>query len=54
MVVMARISFGESVRLYVNPYPLWDNNPCSLCNNVLCGTIVSGDTFYLIWYSGSF
>jgi hypothetical protein len=49
---MDGIGFGESVRLCVNRYPLWDINPCSLWNNILYGTIESVDTFYLIWYIG--
>jgi hypothetical protein len=53
MVVMDGIGFGESVRICVNPCPLWDDNPCPLWDDVLCGTITSVDTFYLIWDIGS-
>jgi hypothetical protein len=47
--------FGESVRLCVHPCPLWDTNPGPLWdnNNVLCGKIVSVDTFCLIWDIGT-
>jgi hypothetical protein len=52
--VMVGLVFGESVRLCVNPCVMWDNNSYSLWNNVLCGTIVSVDTFYLNWDIGYF
>jgi hypothetical protein len=32
--------YGESVRLCVNHFPLWDNSPCYLWDNNLSGHLL--------------
>jgi hypothetical protein len=45
---MDGIGSDESVRLCVNPCPLWDNNHCSLWNNVLCGHILLNLGYWVV------
>jgi hypothetical protein len=45
---MDGIGFGESVRLCVNPCPLWDNNSCLMWDIILCGHILLNLGYWIV------